>query len=65
MTGTAPVRVSGETHAKLTQLRLDVASDIGRPISMGEMISILIELARAHKQELRVIGLTGHTPDEN
>ena len=48
----APVRIPDETRESLLQLKLQVAAKVGRDITMGEIISLSVEIAKRHNAEL-------------
>jgi hypothetical protein len=48
----APVRISLESRDALTRLRLRIAGEIGRNITMDEITSILITNGQKHYQEI-------------
>jgi hypothetical protein len=49
---TVPVRVDEETHKSLVRLRLRTGAEIGRNITMGEIVSILIVVGLKYYPEI-------------
>lgn len=47
-----PVRVTAETHAKLTKFRLQASAEIGKDISMGDIVSATLQIAAQHHSEV-------------
>lgn len=51
----APVRVSPETRDSLLRLKLQLAARAGRDITMGETVSLAVNFASRHINELSEI----------
>jgi hypothetical protein len=47
-----PVRVEPETRDEITRLRFRVAGEIGRNVTMGEMVALLIDVGKRHYPEI-------------